>query len=73
MTLPPGNSQPRRFDRAPSSPCINVCRIAAAGDYCVGCRRTRDEIARWWLMDAAQKAELWRKLATRRPDGSGEW
>ncbi|MBI2307086.1 MAG: DUF1289 domain-containing protein [Rhodocyclales bacterium] len=30
-----------------ASPCINVCRMDAAGALCVGCLRTLDEIARW--------------------------
>lgn len=73
MSQPPSTGQPRQFDKVPSSPCINVCRIAASGDYCVGCRRTRDEITRWWGMSPDEKRELWRKLGTRKPDGSGEW
>ncbi len=29
------------------SPCIEVCRLDPASDLCLGCFRTRDEIARW--------------------------
>jgi len=29
------------------SPCILVCSIDEASGFCVGCGRTRKEIARW--------------------------
>jgi len=29
------------------SPCTGVCRIDPVSGWCEGCRRTRDEIARW--------------------------
>jgi predicted Fe-S protein YdhL (DUF1289 family) len=39
---------------APTSPCINVCVLDAAGT-CSGCGRTLDEIARWGRMSAAEQ------------------
>jgi len=48
------------------SPCINVCRLDAA-DVCVGCLRTRAEIAAWRaLSDAQKQAVLERVRAARR-------
>ncbi|MBZ0152950.1 MAG: DUF1289 domain-containing protein, partial [Planctomycetes bacterium] len=38
----------------PLSPCLRICRLDER-DECVGCRRTRDEIAAWWNMTDAQK------------------
>jgi len=32
------------------TPCIGICRLDAHG-YCIGCRRTGAEIARWRNMD----------------------
>lgn len=55
------------------SPCILVCAIDLATGYCFGCGRTRDEIAAWLTMTAAERravtAELPARLATveRRP------
>jgi len=40
------------------SPCINVCSLDER-DVCRGCWRTREEIARWIAMSAA---EQWRVL-----------
>jgi predicted Fe-S protein YdhL (DUF1289 family) len=49
------------------SPCINVCRIDAATDRCLGCRRTLDEIAAWSRMDDAAKRAVWARLPARGP------
>jgi len=54
------------------SPCINVCVIDAANGYCLGCRRTREEIERWPQMSADEQRELLRRLAARQPDASGD-
>ena len=58
--------KPRAFERKVESPCINVCRMSTAGDYCIGCRRTRDEIARWWQMSEIERAEVLARLDERR-------
>ena len=62
-------SQPRRFEKPPSSPCIKVCRMVGVGgeeEYCLGCLRTRDEIARWWTMSVDEQQQLLRELAERK-------
>ena len=43
---------------AVSSPCIGVCRIDRTHEWCVGCLRTRDEIALWPRMGERKKAAL---------------
>ena len=43
---------------AVSSPCIGVCMVDPAHDWCAGCFRTRDEIAHWTRMGEREKAEL---------------
>jgi predicted Fe-S protein YdhL (DUF1289 family) len=44
------------FD-APLTPCIGVCSLDADG-YCIGCRRSLDEIARWSRMDNATRRRV---------------
>jgi uncharacterized protein len=46
---------------SPLTPCIGVCRLDEHG-YCVGCRRTSEEIARWGDMDDAQRLQLMREV-----------
>lgn len=44
------------------SPCINICRLDAR-DRCEGCGRTRDEIARWTTMPAAERDAVMARVA----------
>ncbi len=48
----------------PLSPCLRICRLDER-DECVGCRRTRDEIAAWWNMTDAQKRAVLGALPAR--------
>ncbi|MBM4217228.1 MAG: DUF1289 domain-containing protein [Gammaproteobacteria bacterium] len=56
-------SEGRRLQ--PMSPCISVCVLEQSG-YCVGCLRTRDEIAGWSRMTSEQQWDLLRDLDQRR-------
>jgi predicted Fe-S protein YdhL (DUF1289 family) len=47
------------------SPCISVCRMDAAGEYCEGCCRSLDEIAAWSGLSAPGKREVWRRIGER--------
>ena len=38
------------------SPCINICKLDAAGLMCQGCYRLKDEIAMWPYVDDTQKS-----------------
>lgn len=49
----------------PLTPCVNVCRLDAAG-LCVGCRRTVDEIMRWRDMSDTERLHLMREVLPRR-------
>ena len=51
--------------QAPMSPCISVCSLGVDG-HCAGCLRTRDEIAGWLRMSAAEQWALLRELDRRR-------
>lgn len=47
------------------SPCQKICVIHPAGDFCMGCYRTRDEIAGWSRMTAEARADIMRVLPER--------
>ena len=48
------------------SPCMNVCRMDAAGALCEGCLRTLDEIAAWSQLSEPAKRAVWAQLELRR-------
>jgi predicted Fe-S protein YdhL (DUF1289 family) len=47
------------------SPCIDVCRLDERG-WCVGCRRTIEEISEWSGASEARRREILREVAGRR-------
>jgi len=50
----------------PLTPCIGICRLDDRG-YCVGCRRSLDEIARWGTMSDAERLRCMREVLPKRP------
>jgi len=49
-----------------NSPCTKVCAMDAENRYCLGCRRTLAEIARWGEMSEAERAAVLARLPARR-------
>jgi predicted Fe-S protein YdhL (DUF1289 family) len=51
------------------TPCVKICTLDARAGLCLGCGRTVDEITRWSLMNASERArvvaDLPARLATR--------
>lgn len=60
------NAGPKRRATA-QSPCNGVCRIDERSGYCLGCRRTIDEITAWSTLSASQRSAVLDALAHRRP------
>ncbi|PIE06711.1 MAG: DUF1289 domain-containing protein [Rhodobacterales bacterium] len=57
MTTPPPHS--------PLSPCVHICVIHPEAGLCVGCLRSRDEIARWGALSNAERREIMDRLPER--------
>jgi len=53
------------------SPCISICQIDPETGNCLGCYRSRQEIARWPGMSADEQAELLQALKKRRSEKIG--
>ena len=53
------------------SPCISVCQMDALDGMCVGCYRTRAEIAAWGSMDQGDQILLLDILRDRRAKATG--
>jgi predicted Fe-S protein YdhL (DUF1289 family) len=39
------------------SPCNGICTLDVA-DICKGCRRTKDEISRWYILSNSEKQQI---------------
>ena len=48
------------------SPCIRSCTLDAAGQLCIGCFRTLDEIMAWTQLSEAERASVLARLPARR-------
>ena len=48
------------------SPCISICQMDADNGLCLGCHRTRGEIAAWSRMSADEQRVLLSELRARR-------
>ena len=50
FTLPPDDGVP--------SPCKKVCALDSKSDLCLGCGRSRGEIAAWTMLNAEDKRRV---------------
>ena len=53
------------------SPCISICQIDPETGNCLGCYRSRLEIARWSAMSTNEQADLLETLKQRRAEKTG--
>ena len=53
------------------SPCISICQIDPETGNCLGCYRSRQEIARWPAMSTNEQADLLQALKQRRAEKTG--
>lgn len=49
-----------------ASPCIGLCRMDENSGLCLGCTRTRDEIATWGQVTPDARSRTWAELPARR-------
>jgi predicted Fe-S protein YdhL (DUF1289 family) len=47
------------------TPCIKVCVVDPGSGFCIGCGRSREEIAGWLDYDAAQRRHIMGALPQR--------
>ena len=40
------------------SPCVAVCKIDYESGYCIGCKRTIEEITNWSTMNDSNKKKI---------------
>lgn len=54
------------------SPCNKVCTMDPEGRYCIGCRRTLEEIADWGAMTDDERRAVLARLEARANATSGK-
>ena len=47
------------------SPCIGICKMDEARQFCIGCLRTLDELVAWRTLADADKRAVWRLIEAR--------
>jgi uncharacterized protein len=47
------------------TPCVKICVVEPETGYCIGCGRTRGEIASWLGITPAERAIIMRELPER--------
>ena len=55
----------RLLASGPPSPCISVCQIDPLSGWCVGCRRTIDEIRDWIISTPEERQRILDQLPGR--------
>ncbi len=53
------------------SPCISICEMDSSTDLCIGCYRTRNEIAFWGGSSNAEKLAVLDHIRARRVEAGG--
>jgi uncharacterized protein len=56
----------RASSHAVASPCVAICTMNPASDFCDGCQRTIGEIAAWSTMSNDEKRQVWVRIGQRK-------
>jgi predicted Fe-S protein YdhL (DUF1289 family) len=56
----------RLLASGPPSPCVSVCQIDPLTGWCIGCRRSIDEIRDWIISTPEERQRILDQLAIRR-------
>lgn len=59
------SNAPSPAENPPLTPCTGICRLDGRG-YCIGCRRTGEEIGRWRAMSDAERLHVMQVLLPER-------
>ncbi len=62
MAVDPLPYRPRRV----MSPCIGICKLDTQSGFCLGCKRTLDEIGRWQMLDDPARQAIIDQLPARK-------
>jgi uncharacterized protein len=52
--------------RRVTSPCIGICKLDQPSGFCIGCKRTIEEIGRWAMLDDTERQAVIDRLPGRK-------
>ncbi len=52
--------------RRVTSPCIGICKLDQKSGFCIGCKRTIEEIGRWAMLDDPERQVVIDRLPGRK-------
>ena len=55
-----------RYKNKVYSPCVAICSLDRAGEYCLGCARSVKEINDWHFLSDEEKREILKQLPERK-------
>lgn len=58
--------QQSSMTRRVTSPCIGICKLDQKSGFCLGCKRTIDEIGRWAMLDDPSRQAILDQLPSRK-------
>jgi len=61
MGMPPTKSVELAGDMEVRSPCNGICTLDVQA-VCKGCKRTREEISKWYVMSNSEKSAVLNRL-----------
>ncbi len=59
------------FDTSVPSPCVSICQMEESTGFCIGCRRTIDEIRDWIIMSPEEKRAVLARIDQRKGRPAG--
>lgn len=59
------DARARHVDPEVPSPCISVCQMNPATQWCSGCFRSIDEIAKWGTLGEKERLAVWERVEAR--------
>jgi uncharacterized protein len=48
------------------SPCIGICTVDRKSGFCLGCKRTIEEIGRWMMLEDPERQKIIDQLPMRK-------
>ncbi|MFA9215507.1 MAG: DUF1289 domain-containing protein [Sphingomonadaceae bacterium] len=65
MSIEPSRTALPELASPVPSPCVSLCKMDEDREYCLGCKRTIEEIIQWSKADDDYKRSVWAAIRRR--------